>query len=471
MRLDDPELVEAGDPGGLLRQIASSAAQVRTSLRACEEAGLSVARPRAVVVAAAGASACAGEVLEAVCGIRSPIQVAVVRGHQLPGWVGAADLVIGVSASGARQETLALAGEAVRRGCDFMGVGPARSPLADLAAQARGFFVPVESGPGRSQLWGLSVPLLVVASRIGGLRLPPDSYEATASLLEEISRQCRPSSESFVNPAKSLALDLAGTLPMIWGGSALSAAAARRFASLLALSAKYPALSGYLPEVSSDQMAVFDGPFAPSPVPLFPEAEDLDADLDDTDLDDDGDPASGPAEPRLVLLADPDGEHPTVTRMRSAAATVAGERGILVSELAMEGADPLRRLASVVQVLDYVTAYLGIASGLDPLASVSRADLRDLMERTVPDRGVPDMGMPDRAVPDRAVPDRAVPDRAVPGRADGGDAGLCAPSSPLLWSTWRSPWRSSPRSCSRGRRRCWRRRCIRSPTRATNCCC
>jgi glucose/mannose-6-phosphate isomerase len=33
-RLDDPGLVEAADPGGVLRQVASAAAQVRTSARA-----------------------------------------------------------------------------------------------------------------------------------------------------------------------------------------------------------------------------------------------------------------------------------------------------------------------------------------------------------------------------------------------------------------------------------------------------
>ena len=392
-RLDDPELVEAGDPGGLLRQIASAAAQVRTSARASEEAEISVSRPRALVVAAAGASACAGEVLAAVCGIRSPIQVAVVRGHQLPGWVGATDLVIGVSASGARPETLALAAEAVRRGCDFMGVGPVKSPLADLAATGRGSFVPVAEGPARSQLWALTVPLLVAASRLGMLRLPPDSFEATAAALEEVSRQCRPASESFVNPAKSLALDLAGTLPLVWGGSAVATVAARRFASLLALNAKYPALSGRFPEIAYNQVAVLDGPFVPAPAPVFPEAEDFDLGLDDMGLDGTGlddDPGSGTPEPRLVLIADPEGEHAAVTRMRAATSSLAEERGLSVSELVMAGEDPLRRLASVVQMLDYTTAYLAIASGLDPLASPAREDLRDLADRPVPDQTAQD---------------------------------------------------------------------------------
>ncbi|NKZ08348.1 mannose-6-phosphate isomerase, partial [Actinomadura latina] len=39
-RLEDAEAVEAADPGGMLRQVASSAAQVREAQRAAAEAGV-----------------------------------------------------------------------------------------------------------------------------------------------------------------------------------------------------------------------------------------------------------------------------------------------------------------------------------------------------------------------------------------------------------------------------------------------
>ena len=146
-RLDDPELVEAGDPGGMLREVASSAAQIRTALRACDETDLSAlrpdTRPRAIIAAGAGSSAFAGDALAAICGTGAPIQVAGVSGYQLPGWVGAADLVIAVSRSGQTAETLALASEAVRRGCDLVAVGAPDSPLHQLAQTARGTFIPV----------------------------------------------------------------------------------------------------------------------------------------------------------------------------------------------------------------------------------------------------------------------------------------------------------------------------------------
>ena len=397
-RLDDREIVEAGDPGGMLRQIASSAAQIRTALRACAEADLSKLgpenRPRAIVVAGsggAGGSAFACDALAAICGLGAPVQVAGVSGYQLPGWVGAADLVIAVTRSGHTAEALALASEAARRGCDLVGVSAPGSPLEELVARARGTFIPVTTvGPARAMPWALTVPLLVTAVRLGVAQIDESAYEAAAAAMEDVSFQCRPSSESFVNPAKSLALDLVGRLPVIWGGSQVAAAAARRFAAQLAANAKYPALVGLLPEAGHDQVATFDGPYAPTPEPAFPAAEDFDSSaFSDDDFgfsDEDGADLDGLSADdeslRLVLLADAVGEHPVVERTRAAAAALAGVRGIDVSDITMDASgDPLRRLAGTVQLLDYASVYLGIAAGIDPLAIAAIKDLRDLTGR------------------------------------------------------------------------------------------
>jgi len=136
-RLDTPDVIEAADPGDMLRQVASSAAQVRTALRSCLETDLSAltpdARPRAIVVAGMGASGLAGEILGAVTGLSSPVQIVASQAERLPGWVGAADAVIAVSPEGTTGETLALAAEAARRGCHLAAVGAKDSPLQHLA--------------------------------------------------------------------------------------------------------------------------------------------------------------------------------------------------------------------------------------------------------------------------------------------------------------------------------------------------
>src|SRR5579859_210950 len=310
--LDDAAGIEAADPGNMLRQVASSAAQVRSSLAATQEADLSelvaAGRPRAIVVAGMGGSGIAGDVLAAICGPGCAVQIMSVHGYQLPGWVSASDLVIAVSCSGTTEETLAAAEAAARRGCRLLGVGGAGSPLAELAEQARAPFIPVRSaGMPRSTLWGLSVPLVGVAARLGLCDATVTAHEAAATMLEDLSQRCRPDSDAFVNPAKGIALDLAGTLPMIWGTSPLTGVAAYRFGCQLNENAKYPAIQGVLPEANHNQVVSFDGPFAPDPGDGSRPADD--------EVTTGG---KAPAVPlRLVMLSDVR-EHPQVAKRRQA---------------------------------------------------------------------------------------------------------------------------------------------------------
>jgi glucose/mannose-6-phosphate isomerase len=311
-----------------------------------------------------GGSGVAGEVLAAVCRPGSASLVIAQHDYQLPGWVGAADLVVAVSCSGTTEETLSAAEEAVRRGCPLLAVGGAGSPLAQIAEQARAPFIPVESaGMPRFTLWGLAVPLMIIADRLGVADVPAAGLEAAAADLERVSHLCRPDSESFVNPAKTLALELAGTLPMIWGSSPLTGVAATRFACQLNENAKYPAVTGVLPEANHNQVVVFDGPFAPWPAG------------GQVVLDEEKDPRP-PVPLRLVILRDRE-EHPQVARRREASAELAAQRGIEVSELAADGDTPLQRLVSLIHLIDYATVYLGIAIGVDPGPVAVIGDLKE----------------------------------------------------------------------------------------------
>ena len=365
-RLDDAALLETADPSSMLRQVASAAAQVREAARSAAEASLDEllagGRPRAIVVTGMGGSGIAGEVLAAVAGPGCPVQVTTVHDYRLPGWVGAADLVIAVSCSGGTEETLSAAEEAVRRGCRLLAVGSEGSVLAALAEQARAGFISVKpSGMPRSMLWGLSVPLVVTAARLGVLDMPEQAYESAAVELERVAHLCRPDSEAFVNPAKSLALELSGTLPMIWGTSPLTGVAAARFACQLHENGKYPAIAGVLPEANHNQVVVFDGPFAPGPgtAGLAPAG-----------------PGQAPPVPlRLIMLRDTH-EHPQVSRRREESARIAGDRGIEVTELAAAGDQPLERLASLVQLIDYASVYLAIANGIDPAPIAAIQELK-----------------------------------------------------------------------------------------------
>jgi glucose/mannose-6-phosphate isomerase len=360
-RLDHVAAMSECDPHDMLRAVATSAAQVRASLTATREASLrSVAvdtRPRAVVVVGMGGSGISGDVLAAIAGHRCPVPIMVHRGYGLPGWVGAADLVIAVSCSGSTAETLTGAAEAARRGARLLGIGAPDSALEVQCLTGHGSYIPVamELSP-RSSLWALVVPSLVVASRFGLVDLGPDEewLEATAVRLETVAGFSGPDRESFLNPAKLMATELAGTLPMVWGSGPVGGVAALRAACQLAENAKLPAIVGVLPEANHNQVVSFDGPFAAAS-----------ADDDDDNLFRDRVDDESPVRLRLLLLRDDDGDELTARRA-DVSAEIAESRGLKVTTLRAEGDSPVERLASLIGLVDFASVYLGLALGINP---------------------------------------------------------------------------------------------------------
>jgi glucose/mannose-6-phosphate isomerase len=354
--LDDPAQLETQDPEGMLRAVASGAAQVREAAALCAEAG--VARladedlPRSVVVLGMGGSGIAGDVLAAVAGASCPVPIVSVRSHTLPVWVGAADLVIAVSCSGTTEETLAALDEAVRRGCRLLAVGAAGSPLADLALRGRGIHVPAPGGrQPRASVFSLSTPLLVAGDALGLLSCSPEEVEGTAVLLEQLALRHRPDAETALNPSKTLAQSLAGQLPVVWGSSPLAGVAAYRFACQLNENSKTPGVWGVLPEAGHNQVVTFDGPFAGGDGDIF------------RDRLEDPEPEGGRM--HLVLLRDLE-EDSRVARRADVVASLARGRGIDVSELVAEGSSAFQRLASLVSLGDWASTYLALLQGIDP---------------------------------------------------------------------------------------------------------
>lgn len=384
-RVDSDEALAALDSHQTLRGLATAGAQVREAVSLAQEAGIErVAggeRPRSVLVASLGGSAVVCDVLELLAEPGSPVPVSVRRNVPLPGWVGPLDLVVAVSLSGRAPGPLALAAEAARRGAALLTVGAVDSPLADVAARARGVHIGVGRGrtTSRTALWSLLAPVLLGVGHLGLVDVDARVLAQTADRLDELAETCRPSSESFVNPAKVLAADLAEGVPVVLGDGPLNGVAASRATSMLARTARVPATSGELPDDAAQVVACFDGPFTAaysggqaSPGGARP-TEDIFA---DPFLD-------GPAAPRLSLLMLRDVLPDPMTReadearhLAEAVTTAAREAGVRVSEVTAQPGHPLTRLAGQMATTDYAATYLALGLGLDPAVSPHVADLR-----------------------------------------------------------------------------------------------
>ncbi|HEX5541069.1 MAG TPA: SIS domain-containing protein, partial [Micromonospora sp.] len=195
----------------------------------------------------------------------------------------------------------------------------------------------------------------------------------TATRLDADAERCRPTAESFVNPAKSLALGLAGSVPVVWGSSPLTTVAARRFGDTLSTNARYPVVSGGLGEAGRGRVGLLDGVFgglAESTRDIFADAE---REAEGTRL-------------RVVLLRDgglgagDNTDEPLAVEERRADAlqTLAERRGVRCDVLTAEGGSVLERLASLIAVPDFASVYLALAHGFDSLAVPAVTELKEL---------------------------------------------------------------------------------------------
>jgi hypothetical protein len=207
-------------------------------------------------------------------------------------------------------------------------------------------------------LWSLLTPMLLLARELGLLPADQADPEAIAAALDEVAVDCGPAKESFVNPAKTLALELLDALPVVAAEGPLSAAAATRVVDQLATLAGLPAAGFRLPDQRVAASAVLGGPLAPR------DTDDFFRDR----ADDEG------RRLRLLTVRDPDAgghEGEGEREPRSAIAAMeevlrtAAAHNIPVSGLAEHG-EPgrfarLPRVARQLAVADFSAVYLALA--------------------------------------------------------------------------------------------------------------
>ncbi|MFH8582407.1 mannose-6-phosphate isomerase [Streptomyces zaomyceticus] len=370
--LDAPDDLALADRRGLLLGAAEAGARVRTAARHAAEAGIAdlrpEGRPRTVLVAGPGTSAAAvADLIGALAGASAPVVrlqptgVAPAAGAlrwALPGWAGSVDLLLLPTTDGSEPGLALLAEQAYRRGISVVAVAPKASPLAEAVSGSRGLFVPMAMAPNETPdeyaeniaaspgtLWALFTPLLVLLDRVGLLEAPPETLEKVADRLDRTAERCGPAIATYSNPAKTLAAELADSLPLIWTEGAAAGPAGRRFAAVLAELAGLPALAAELPEALPAHGVLLAGDYAAG------------ADPDDFFRDRVDEPQALRA--RVVLMRDRPSDGLTAAH---AARELALGHETAISELEPEEGGALETLAELLAVTDFAAVYLSLAT-------------------------------------------------------------------------------------------------------------
>ena len=356
--LADPQALEDADQGGTLRLVAMGGARIRraAALRELDPAAgqaldtvAADGRPRALVLLGYGTGATVAKLVSSVAGAGTSVPILSVPGPALPGWIGPLDLVVVASTTGRSPEIVAALTEAGRRGCRIVVVAPPTSEVAKIAGQTRSALLGMadESAPIWARLWSVTVPALLAVEAAG--ILPAQSYEAAATAADDAAVRFRPSQETFVNPAKEIALRCTEHPVAAWGAGPVATISAARLADQAALRAGRPVLHASLPDLGRGQLGLLDGSAAPSEAELFYDPE-FDAPR-----------TGGSTAPAFVLLSEAD-----VEPRASVVEAMVNERNLPLTTVIAEQATTLERAAYLIALADFTACYLAIAVGAGP---------------------------------------------------------------------------------------------------------
>ena len=337
--LDDLKYCSAADPGGMLTAVEGFCDQ-------WEEAtgiGMDFEPPKlsgieSVAILGMGGSAIAGDFLRAYLQDDCPIPIVVVRGYDLPKWVGKSTLVIASSYSGNTEETLTSTGEALRRGCPVIGIttGGKLEKIHEESGVAPVPLIKIPPGFSPRAVIGYSfVPLLVMLGKLGFASDQKAVLEEAHQVLKGTCAAYGRSKKTGNNPAKDLAHRLFGRFPIVYCGGGVFEAVSYRWRCQFNENSKRLAGSHVVPEMNHNEIVGWEGPrhLTTSSV--------------------------------VIYLCDESNRREVNARFEFMQPLIEKGGGRVV-EFRGEGKSVLSRIFSMVNLGDFVSVYLALLEGVDP---------------------------------------------------------------------------------------------------------
>jgi glucose/mannose-6-phosphate isomerase len=205
-----------------------------------------------VVVLGMGGSGIGGDIMTAVAGPFMPVPIVVTKGYEPPSFVGPTTLCFALSFSGNTEETVEAAQTAALAGARMVVVAKG-GELVRLAQSWDATLIGLPDGIPypRAAVGAMSIPTLLVLEQIG---LFPGASGWVDLAVEQLKIR-RDELLKDDNGARELARQIGRTIPLIYGGGGLGAAAALRWKNECNENPKVPAFIHTVPELMHNEIA------------------------------------------------------------------------------------------------------------------------------------------------------------------------------------------------------------------------
>ncbi|MBV8282688.1 MAG: bifunctional phosphoglucose/phosphomannose isomerase [Candidatus Eremiobacteraeota bacterium] len=334
---------KALDPQDMMGAILSLPEQCQRAREIAERADLKPLEGRSfscAVVAGMGGSAIGGDLLRSIYQPVLAVPVEVSRDYHLPDYVsGEQSLVIAASYSGNTEETLAAYDAARKAQASVLAV----TTGGELTARAARDGVATIQIPGglqpRAALGYSFVPLIVASARLGLIPTPLlRELDDMVAELVAVRNRCSPDVPHSSNPAKQLAANWHGAIPVIYGSQGERGVIAYRWKTQINENAKAFAVANVLPELDHNESVGWSGGEAQARLERFFSV--------------------------VFLRDDREPEH---IRLRAELTKqIVEKHAATVTEVWAEGVGGLARAMSLVYIGDFASCYLAYAYREDP---------------------------------------------------------------------------------------------------------
>jgi glucose/mannose-6-phosphate isomerase len=348
--LNNPSDIMKVDKSNMLSFCVDAPKHYEKATRVVEQFKSSFPKPTNIIVAGMGGSAIGGELLKDWAHDILTIPIEVCRDYHLPAYASERTLVFCTSYSGETEETLSAFYEALRRKCMIIGIssgGTLRKFAEKLGVPH--LLVPSGMAP-RATLPYLFLPLPAVLQKLDLITGIETEFKETVRILKQITAENSPENKTSYNSAKTLAIGINDTIPMVYGFGYYRAVA-QRLKTQINENSKNPAKWEYLPELNHNEIVGWEQAkqFAPYVSVVFVR------DADETD---------------------------EIRKRIEFTEEMVGRISVKTFEVWAKGKSKIAKMSSVICTGDFTSVYLAVLRCVDPTPVKTISLLKERLKET-----------------------------------------------------------------------------------------
>jgi glucose/mannose-6-phosphate isomerase len=291
-------------------------------------------KPKNIVIIGMGGSAIGGEILKDWLHQKIQIPIEVCRDYILPGYVDKDTLIFANSYSGNTEETLKSFLEANKRQCKIIAI-TSGGKIEEFCKKLDIIQIKIPSGlQPRVAIPYLFFPLPILLDRIGILPSVGTELKETINIIKKIVEANSPEIRIKENRAKRIAIDILGTIPIIYGFRQYSSIS-YRLKSQFNENSKILCKNGVFPEINHNETVGYEAPL--NILNKF----------------------------SIILIRDSQ-ESPEIRNRIEVSSNLVFRRVKKIIEINAKGKGRLAKMFSVLCLGDFVSVYLALLQNKDP---------------------------------------------------------------------------------------------------------